>query len=311
MLPYIGSGPYCYTNSLLMVLDDPALTPGLVETLTGSAFGFQLLFGGLPLFDAYGWDPDLGLDQALTLLGYTWQAHTFQNEKDALNALKEQVSASSPVFVGPLDMGLLKHQPESDRASGADHFVAVLDVKGGRVHLHDPQGHPWAALPEEVFLEAWKAEQIGYGQPYAMRTDFRRVREVKVPDALRALLPEAAKWAAGRDLPVPPGTLGGRAGLERLAQMVEQDFNDGLRGMFIHFSIRGGARRKTYAAAALALIGETETAKVLQTQARVLGSLQYPAVQRDTSTLAAGLRELAELYDELVGQLERSTTHSL
>ena len=306
--PYIGSGPYCYTNSLLMVLKHPELTPPILETLTGSPFGFQLLFGKRPLFDAIGWDPNLGLDQALTLLGYTWQTQSFPTEKAALQALTEELKHGKPVFVGPIDMGLLKYQPESDRATGADHFVAVLSIENDLIHMHDPQGHPWAALPTSGFLKAWKAEEIGYGEPYSMRTGFQRVREVSPSQALAELLPLAASWAKGRDLPVPPGTLGGRAGLERLALHIEQDFTEDLRGMLIQFGIRVGARRKADGAYALDLIGQKDIADLLQKQAQILGALQYPAVARQTQELAKGLHQLGELHEQLIKQLTEEST---
>jgi hypothetical protein len=69
MHPYIGSGPYCYANSLAMLLGPDAPPPSMIEVLTGSPFGLELLAGRLPLFDPYGWDPDRGLDDAIGLLG--------------------------------------------------------------------------------------------------------------------------------------------------------------------------------------------------------------------------------------------------
>lgn len=44
-------------------------------------------------------------------------------------------------------MGLLSHQPGSDRPLGADHFVTVLASDEQGVTMHDPQGHPYAWLP--------------------------------------------------------------------------------------------------------------------------------------------------------------------
>jgi hypothetical protein len=69
--PYAGSGPYCYSNSLAMVLGPAAPPPSVIEVLTGSPFGIELLAGRLPFFDPYGWDPDRGLDDAIALLGWT------------------------------------------------------------------------------------------------------------------------------------------------------------------------------------------------------------------------------------------------
>jgi hypothetical protein len=48
---YTGSGPYCYVNSLAMMLGEASPPPGVIAVLTGSPFGFVLLGGTLPLFD--------------------------------------------------------------------------------------------------------------------------------------------------------------------------------------------------------------------------------------------------------------------
>lgn len=302
--PYNGNSPYCYTNSLISVLGPGAPSAAVVETLTGSPFGFQLLAGELPLFDPYGWNPNLGLDQALGLLGYTWQSHTANDAGEALAALRQALT-KGPVFIGPLDMGLLLHQPGSDRASGADHYVVALAVEDGAVIMHDPQGHPWASLPTGAFCQAWQADQIGYGQPYSMRTDFACVQEVDSLEALQVSLPLAAAWARGRELPVPPGTLGGLAGLERLAEWAESQLDESLRQMLTGFSICLGARRQNDAAQSLHRIGETELALHFQQQARILGALQYAAVIGDGAALGKGFRRLAQMHSETVELLAR------
>ena len=64
-----------------MMLGAGAPSVAVVETLTGSPFGFQLLAGKLPLFDPLGWNPDLGLDQAIEL----------QTSEDVLDAALRRV----------------------------------------------------------------------------------------------------------------------------------------------------------------------------------------------------------------------------
>lgn len=303
--PYVGSGPYCYTNSLVAVLGGTAPSTAVVESVTGSPFGFQLLAGRLPLFDPYGWDPDIGLDQAIGFLGYTHTRRTFDSAAAAIAALADHLR-DGPVLVGPVDMGLLLHQPGSDRASGADHFVVVLEVGDDAVTFHDPQGYPWASLPVDVFCEAWRGDEVAYlDEPYALRTDFRATADVTPLAAFRASLPAAAAWMAGRDLPVPPGTLGGREGLERLAEIVAEGLTDDMRGFLGNFALRVGARRKADAAYCLHLVGEVEAAVVFQEQARVLGALQFHAVRSDAAALAAGFRKLGGLHDAAAGHLGR------
>jgi hypothetical protein len=301
---YIGSGPYCYANSLAMVLGPAAPAPSVIEVLTGSPFGFELLGGDLPLFDPYGWDPDLGLDDAIALLGWTCQRQGADDEEQALAALQDAVK-SGPVLVGPVEVGLLRHQPEMTGPIGSDHFVLVLDVDDALIRFHDPQGFPYATLPAPEFLAAWRADTIAYkATPYTMRSNFRRRREVSAADALRAALPGAVAWLRGRaDRAVPPGTIGGGAAVLRCADLVAQGLDSGVRGHLVYFAIKVGARRLADAATALAGLGNDRAAAVATRQARLVGSLQFDIVAGNSEVAATTLRQLAPTYDELAATL--------
>nr|WP_311132645.1 hypothetical protein [Nonomuraea gerenzanensis]SBP00455.1 hypothetical protein BN4615_P9971 [Nonomuraea gerenzanensis] len=293
MFAYTGSGPYCYAHSLAMMLGPAAPPVGAIETLTGSPFGVQLIGGTQPFFDPYGWDPELGLDAAVELLGWTCERSHGGTAQEALARLR----AGGPALVGPVDMRLLPYTP----GGGGDHYVVVLAVERDTVVLHDPHGHPFATLPADDFLGAWRAEAVEYlDTSYVMRTGFVRVRDTSVEQALRASLPAAARWLAGRDdLPVPPGTLGGAAAVLRLAEQVDGGLDGTARGMLVHFGVRLGARRLADAAAWLGNVGLPEPAEIAWEQARVLGALQYPLVTGDDGAVAAGLRRLAPGYDRL------------
>ncbi|MEV4918394.1 hypothetical protein AB0K47_16445 [Streptomyces tirandamycinicus] len=305
MLPYTGSGPYCFSNSLGMALGEGAPPSPFLEVLTGSPFGFQLLAEEVPLFDPFGWDPEAGLDAAIDVLGYACERSDGDDAGDALLRLSAAV-ARGPVLVGPLDMGLLLHQPGSGSATGADHYVVVVAVDGGTVVFHDPHGHPYATLPTAEFLRAWSAEEVAYiERAFVLRTSFVRRREVTVDEALRASLPGAVAWLGVRgDRDVPPGSLPNAQGLERLAQQIEEgELSSEIREMMEKFSVRVGARRLSDAAVALAGSGFPEPARLLRAQARLLGSLQYPLVTGDDAALVTGLRRLAPTYGELHGAL--------
>src|SRR5579871_2629796 len=99
---YIGSGPYCYANSLAMVLGPHAPDPSAPEVLTGSPFGFEMLEGTLPLFDPLGWEPDTGLDDAIARLGWTCERHDGGGPDEAVDRLRE-ASAAAPVLAGPVE----------------------------------------------------------------------------------------------------------------------------------------------------------------------------------------------------------------
>ena len=100
-----------------------------------------------------------------------------------------QAAAEGPVWVGPVEMGHLRHQPEMTGPIGADHYVVVLDVDDERVLVHDPHGYPYASVPIADFMTAWRAETVTYGEPFTMRTDFEKVADVSDVDAIRSIIP--------------------------------------------------------------------------------------------------------------------------
>jgi len=292
---YIGSGPYCYANSLAMILGAEGPDPSAIEVLTGSPFGFQLYQGRLPWFDPLGWDPGVGLDAAISLLGWTCTLTSGGTEIEAVERLRD-ASHRGPVLVGPLEMGLLRHQPGMTRAIGADHFVVVLGVADGVVTFHDPHGHPFATLPVADFLASWGPNYFGYpAEPYTMRTEFHREYRVDVLQAMREALPSARRWLTGANAE----SLSGAAAASRLAELVEAGLDSEIREHLVNFAIRVGARRLADAAVWLGRIGSDQAADVLASQARLVGGLQLPMVLDDPAAAAAILRELAPTYPRL------------
>ncbi|MEQ4301713.1 hypothetical protein ABNF97_10035 [Plantactinospora sp. B6F1] len=303
--PYVGSGPYCYANSFAMLLGEHAPSTAVIEVATGGPFGMQLVGGKTVFFDAYGWNPELGFDQALAAIGWTSTVSAGGDAAQALARLAD-AAAQGPVWVGPLEMGHLRHHPELTGPIGADHFVVVLDVTEQRVLVHDPHGYPYVQVPVDDFLAAWRAETVDYGDPYTMRTDFRMVAEVADADAIRSIVPTAIRRLSMRaESTMPPGSLGNGEAAERVAQMVEAGAGDGLREHLIYFAIRVGARRLSDTADCLLLAGYVEAAEIAAAQARLVGSMQHPMVVRDFPAAAAALRELAPTYDRLHAALVR------
>ncbi|GII96212.1 hypothetical protein [Sinosporangium siamense] len=301
MFGYTGSGPYCYTSCLGMVFGPEASPPlAIIETLTGSPFGVQLERGTMPWFDPYGWSPEIGVDDALALLGWRCTRSDGGTPEEALARLRA-ACADGPVVAGPVDMGLLLYRPGTPIRGGGDHYVVVIAVDGDAVLLHDPHGHPYATLPAADFVEAWKAETVTYiDLPYVMRSGFVREREVDAADALRASLPGAVAWLSGRDdLPTAPGSLGGAAAVEALAGLVRQGLDADTRFLLEKFGIRLAARRLGDAAMCLTMVGADEAAAIADEQARLIGSLQHPLVTGDGKAVEAGLLRLAPTYERL------------
>ncbi|WP_246646632.1 hypothetical protein [Nonomuraea ceibae] len=300
-IPYVGSGPYCYANSLAMILGDEAPSASVVEVLTGSPYGMQLISGRLPLFDPFGWDPEQGLDAAIELLGWSCAREDGGSADEAVERLR-RACAAGPVLAGPLELGLLRYQPGSGQAVGADHYLVVLEVTDDIVLVHDPQGYPYATLPVAEFAESWRGELISYlPRPFTMRSAFVREARVSPEEALRRSLPAALAWLGGRtDVPVAPGTLGQAEAAERTAELVaEGRLDPQARELLGAFAVRVGARRANDLAACLASLGLAEGAAVAAEQARLVGALQLPVVTGDDAALAAGLRALAPAYERL------------
>src|SRR5437763_148774 len=108
-----------------------------------------------PFFSPPGWDPGIGLDTAIGLLGWTCRHGAGGSGTEAAARLGE-ASESRPLLAGPLEFGLLLHHPDSGTAIGSDHYVVVTGVEDGIVCFHDPHGHPYATLPADDFIAAWR-----------------------------------------------------------------------------------------------------------------------------------------------------------
>lgn len=298
-VPYIGSGPYCYANSFAMVFGRHAPSTAVIEFATSSSFGMQLIGGTLPFFDPFGWTPEASFDDALAALGWTSTVVKSKDVKEALSHLKMGLQ-KGPVWVGPVEMGHLKHQPGMNGPIGADHYLVVLSINDDRVLMHDPQGYPYASLPLGDFTAAWRAETIDYGEPFTMRTEFRRLAEVPEEDIIRASLPTAIRWLSMEGVhAMPPGSLGNGEAAEQLASLIDAGCEDALRDHLIHFAVRVGARRLADGATCLARVGYAEAAAIMAEQAHLVGSLQYPLVTGDDAPAAAALRVLGSTYDKL------------
>ena len=259
----------------------------------------QLIGGTQLFFDAFGWNPELGFDQALDCIG--WKS-TASMGGDAGQALQRLTAAArtGPVWVGPLEMGHLHHQPEMTGPIGADHFVVVLEVGADRVLVHDPHGYPYAEIPIDDFLTAWRAETIDYGRALHDTHRLREGRRRQDADAIRSIIPTAVRRLAMQaDQPMPPGSLGNGEAAERAAQMIEAGAGNGLREHLIYFAIRVGARRLGDTADCLLLAGYRDAAQIAARQARLVGSMQHPMVAGNLAAAAAALRELAPTYDQL------------
>jgi hypothetical protein len=305
-LPYTGSGHYCYANSLAMVLGPGSPGPGVVEVLTGSPFGMQLLDGTTPFFDPTGWEGDIALDAACVALGFACLRESGGTAEEAAARLRA-ADPADPLLVGPVEMGLLTHAPGRGTPWEADHYVVVLGVEDDLVRFHDPAGYPLATLPIEQFVAAWRTDTLLYGESFTSRRAFKRIREVTAAQSIRESIPAAVAWLRGdHEHPVSAGTLANREAAERLAELCEAGMPDKMRGQLVDFAIAVGTRRLADAGACLAAAGAVEASAITARQARLVGGLQYDLTAGRTAEAAEALRTLAPTYDELAAALSKS-----
>jgi hypothetical protein len=290
-----------------MMFGDHAPSIAVIEFATGSPFGIQLTGDRLPFFDPYGWDPEKGFDDALQALGWSCDVSKGGPVDEALQRLQVALG-NGPVWIGPVEMGHLRHQPGMTGPIGADHYVVVLEIAGGRVLMHDPQGYPYASLPVADFMEAWKAETLDYGEPFSMRTGFKRLKEFSEEETILATIPAAIRWLSmDGDHDVRPGSLGNGEAVEALARLIETGCDEELRGHLIHFAVRVGARRAADAATCLKRIGYVEAAEIAGEQAQFIGSLQHLLTMREDAAAAIALRRLAPTYERLLLSLKNAS----
>jgi hypothetical protein len=303
MIPYVGSGDYCYVNSLYMSLlgggeaPDQVPSPGFLECLTTMPFGNTYLTGPrLFLFDAF--DPHQGLTRAIETLGWTCRLEQGGDERSALERLRA-ATQHGPVLIGPLDMGYLTYQPNHSFLGGADHFVTVLAVEQDHVLVHDPKGFPYATLPFDALLQAWRAERIPYiDETYTMRADFRQLEMVSRKAMIERTLPYIRENVQ-RD-PNGPEVYGSVRALHMLAETLHAEVPEHLAGHLLYFALPLAIRRNLDAQAFLIEGNRPEAAELREQQARLLGQAQHPGVQHSWSSVAALIEQVADREERFI-----------
>jgi hypothetical protein len=293
-MEYHGSVPYCYANSVAMLLSahGEQVYPGLVEVLTGVGLGAVQAPDGRIFLSTTPQQVPAGVDKALELLGFEVTTAAGPEDADVLELLRADL-ATGPVMLGPLDMGHLSYIPWHGALAGSDHYLVAYAVDGGRALLQDPAGFPCMALDRESLARAWRAERIGApGGPFRR---WLRPRRVARPTP-EQLYDDAMAFfrAAYRDLPPGDGVIRGLAKHLEPGRVAE-----GERGFLAAFTFPLGARRALDYADFFAKGGDAELAAAKWGQARLLGECLLAANRDDWSRVADALDELADLEEEL------------
>lgn len=295
MSMYFGDVSLCYTNSLAMALDSFGfdVRPERLEALMVMGNGASIMKDDprhpIVFFD--NGEPDVSISNCLRMLGVAWEDFFVEGPTTDLTEVRDRLARmleSGPVVAGPLDMGLLTYNPNFHGLGGVDHFVCVLGLDGGRVHLHDPAGFPYMSMEFQDFAKAWEARAISYRRgSFSMWGAFTRVREPTQEEVYREVSSIMRKrYEAGE-----AGVIRSYAEAIRRNGMSQQQ-----QAIHQYFSFRLAAARNIYAARFLAE-HDAERAQIKERIASLFGQAHLHNLTEDNEALALTLEGIAELDD--------------
>jgi hypothetical protein len=268
-----------------------------IEVLTGVGLGaFWIGEENLILFSST--PPDVGVSQALTLLGFEYTEKSWPETAPApLEELRADL-AKSPAALGPLDMGYLAYLPFDE--PGADHYVLAYAMDEDQVYLHDPLGFPLVSLSLEQLVLAWKAERIDYRRgSYQYWTSPTRVHHPSAEEIYeRALECFRAGYGRADDLAARTHWSVGHEAILACANHVRSgEVLPGEASRLQGFTFHLGARR-ALDFAALFDFRDGGLAALKRRQATLFGRCHTLAVRKDWLAVAGVLEELADVEGE-------------
>lgn len=306
MVTYVGNGAYCYANTTSMLLAPigEAVSPALVEVLSGVGLGASWLPPAkLAFFGAVA--PDVGVSKALDLLGFGYEEHSCADSDPLPLTDLRRALGEGPVALGPVDIGCLSYMPRARGPNGGDHFVLAYAVDEAEVHLHDPAGFPYVSLPFADLERAWRAEQVDYRRGAFRRWSAPHRRERLSDDERfgRALAWFAAIQGTAAAPAHQTGRVAGPPAVRAYAAHVRTgEVTPAQAGHMTGFLFTLGAKRALdYAAFFEARRPDLATLK--RRQAEHFGRAHTLAVRKQWLSLADTLEEVAELEEELAAAL--------
>lgn len=312
IFPYIGSGNYCYANSMAMVLKSYGYNydPGYLECLTAVANSAFWTDSNNPVifFSSKYNSPDQGISLALKNLGFQYDEF-YVNEKSPnleylLKKLKDFLK-KGPVIIGPLDMSKLTYIPYADDLKDVDHFIAVFKVDNN-VIAHDPAGYPHIHIEINDFVESWKAETINYRRgSFSMWGNLRKVLNPS-PFEIYSTTNDVIKHFLSREQDSNNHGLTGGKAIRKLADLIlEEKLSPAQKGNLAYFSFPLAARRCNDYAKFFEPF-DKERSLIKYKQAECFGEAQLLFMKKRWDKLYETLNHLAELEDEF----QRKTLYS-
>ena len=293
-IPYVGSGAYCYSNSTAMLLASigEIISPNLIEPLTGVGLGATLEKSGLLFFSHSNLSPDLGIGNALDILGFSYQSKFNQTKsKFPIEELKRAL-VNGPAILGPLDMGYLTYNPNHKFLKGVDHFVLAYDLNADGIFLHDPAGFPCVRLSIKDLKNAWTADSISYRQGYYRYiTSIKRIADRDEKDIYRATLKFFKQiYKQEKNVSILNGA---EAILHFVKEIKKGEISEAQKNHLIFFAFPLGAKRALDFSIFFSF-GDKTLSELKYQQAIFFGEVQVAAMDNNLSTLTTVLNELAE-----------------
>lgn len=161
---YIGNGAYCYANSAAMLLNSIGenTKPALIEVLCGIGLGAFWLENKNLLFFNFAL-PDEELTRAFNILGFEVNEVLVPKISRAPIEDLKNIVETTPIVIGPLDMGFLTYNPNYRFLYGSDHYILIYGFSQGMFKIHDPERYPCVLLSEENLEKFWNSKEIFYG----------------------------------------------------------------------------------------------------------------------------------------------------
>jgi hypothetical protein len=294
---------------MLLAARGETISSSLIEPLTGVGLGaFWSERAGLLFFSSLAGAPDVGISQALQLLGFNFTEKSADDTSPVPWQSLQDDLAKSPAILGPVDMGFLHYNPSCGHVKGADHFILAYGMGENEVYLHDPDGFPHVSLSFTALEQAWKAEAIGYRRgSYRYWTAVQR-REQPTPDEIFAQAVSAFKTAyrQSAEIAANAGLACDDAAIHMCAERVRRGkVAPPLKGHLKFFALKLGARR----ALDFAAFFDTrlpDLAALKHQQAEAFGQCHTLAVAERWSALSNALQTLAELEKQFRDRLLES-----
>ena len=298
---YIGNGAYCYANSASMLLDsiNEKASPSIIEVLCGiglSAFWMEktnLLFFNFAL-------PDEELTRVFNMLGFDCQERIISKKQPTpIDQLKKDLR-SSPVLLGPIDMGYLDYNPNHDFLYGVDHYIFIYGFEDNNFYLHDPEKFPCVFLSRAQLKKSWESDKIFYGlENYRYWTLPKRIKSPTEEEiynsaikGFKSIYRNCDKKSAKNNW-----TTGKEAVLKAAERFENKNFTQEEIDHFRYFALPVGAKRALDFATFFSK-KNPKLAELKSEQARLFGKSQSLVSAKDWKEFSETLKEFADNEDK-------------